>query len=190
MPEFERRREFEAALCEETYRSAWCYACRLCTAGGRANLADAEDLLQEALLRAYQRFEQLRDPLRFKGWLLSIVRTLHLDRFRRNGHPAGWSDGVLENVPATVSGGSEDPRGELMLAALSQLPWAQQELLSLFYLDGLNLNETGQALGLAPRVVRKRLFRARKALRRRSAALETGLTARNATPQAKEGSLP
>jgi DNA-directed RNA polymerase specialized sigma24 family protein len=97
---------------------------------------------------------------------------------------------VLENLPATVSGGSEDPRGELMLAALSQLPWAQKELLSLFYLEGLSLNETGQVLRLAPRVVRKRLFRARKALRRRTAALEPRLTSPNATPQAKEGSLP
>jgi len=190
MPAFERRREFEAALQQETYRSAWRYACRLCTAGCTANHADAEDLLQEALLRAYQRFDQLRDPLRFKGWLLCIVRTTHLDRFRRNGHPASWSDGVLENLPATVSGGSEDPRGELMLAALSQLPWAQKELLSLFYLEGLSLNETGQVLRLAPRVVRKRLFRARKALRRRTAALEPRLTSPNATPQAKEGSLP
>src|ERR1700676_2632329 len=71
-----RRREFEARLAEcgpLAYRVA---------RGVLRNDADAEDVAQEALLRAYRRFDRLRDPLRFRGWLVRIVFRLALDRAR------------------------------------------------------------------------------------------------------------
>src|SRR5437762_2117250 len=46
------------------------------------NDADAEDIAQEALLRAYRRFEQLREPQRFRGWLARVTFRLALDRAR------------------------------------------------------------------------------------------------------------
>jgi RNA polymerase sigma factor (sigma-70 family) len=183
MPNPEDRRRFETALSEEVYRSAWGYACRLCTAGGVLLRADAEDLLQEALLRAYQRHAQLRDAARFKGWLFSIVRTTHLDRLRRNGHPAAELDELTLCMPEIPA----DPMAELMLAAMSQLPAAQRELLSLFYVEGLNLEETGQVLRITPRIVRQRLFRARNALRRKAAVMEPREDRSLSTPQTKEG---
>ncbi len=183
MPEADDRRRFEAALSEETYRSAWGYACRLCTVGGVLHHANAEDLLQEALLRAYQRLHQLRDAARFKGWLLSIMRTTYLDRLRRKGLPAAELDELTLCLPETPA----DPLAELMLAAMSQLPPAQRELLSLFYIEGLNLEETGQVLQLSPRIVRQRLFRARTALRRQAALMDTRVERAIPTPRAKEG---
>lgn len=183
MPELERRRQFDAALSDEAYRSAWGYACRLCTAGGAPRRADAEDLLQEALLRAYLRFQQLRDPAKFKGWLLSIMRTCHLDRLRRKGQPAEELDELTLCAPEVHT----DPLAELILAAMNQLPAAQRELISLFYLDGLNLEETGQVLRISPRIVRQRLFRAREALRRCSTALRASWAPGRQSPQVKEG---
>lgn len=190
MPETDRRRLFEAALSEEIYRCAWGYTCRLCTGGGVLRHADAEDLLQEALLRAYQRFHQLREKARFKGWLLCIVRTVFLDRLRRLGQPAHNLDELLEELPDRESSWHHDPQAELMQVALSQLRPAQRELLSLFYLEGLSLEETGQVLGIAPRIVRQRLFRAREALRQQCAALEAPYGINPSTPHAKEGLLP
>src|SRR5258705_1515085 len=61
------RREFEARLAEcapLAYRVA---------RGVLRNDADAEDVAQEALLRAYRRFDRLRDPLRVLGWLVRNV---------------------------------------------------------------------------------------------------------------------
>src|SRR5256714_15206483 len=46
------------------------------------NSADAEDVAQEALLRAYRKFDQLRDPQRFRGWLVRVTFRLALDRAR------------------------------------------------------------------------------------------------------------
>src|SRR5690606_21974242 len=44
--------------------------------------ADAEDLAQEALMRAFERRGGLRDPARIRGWMLATVRNLHLNRVR------------------------------------------------------------------------------------------------------------
>src|SRR5258708_27112535 len=87
-----RRREFEARLAE-------CGALAFRVAHGvLRNDADAEDVAQEALLRAYRRFDRLRDAQRFRGWLVRIVFRLALDRARsakrrelretERGHPA------------------------------------------------------------------------------------------------------
>src|SRR6266403_2761779 len=62
-----KRREFEARLAE-------CGPLAFRVARGiLRNDADAEDVAQEALLRAYRRFDRLRDPMRFRGWLVRIV---------------------------------------------------------------------------------------------------------------------
>src|SRR5207249_7818316 len=70
------RREFEERLAEcgpLAYRVA---------RGVLRNTADAEDVAQEALLRAYQRFDRLRDRSRFRAWLVRIAFRLALDRLR------------------------------------------------------------------------------------------------------------
>src|SRR5260370_18341415 len=70
------RREFEDRLGEcgpLAYRVA---------RGVLRNTADAEDVAQEALLRAYRQFERLRDRNRFRAWLVRIAFRLALDRLR------------------------------------------------------------------------------------------------------------
>src|SRR5574337_233017 len=49
------------------------------------NREDAEDVAQEAFLRAYQKFHRLRDPARFRAWLARISWRLALDRRRTAG---------------------------------------------------------------------------------------------------------
>src|SRR5438445_7146871 len=70
------RREFEERLAEcgpLAYRVA---------RGVLRHTADAEDVAQEALLRAYRQFDRLRDRNRFRGWLVRIAFRLALDRLR------------------------------------------------------------------------------------------------------------
>jgi RNA polymerase sigma-70 factor (ECF subfamily) len=151
------RELFEQALTDDVYQAAWRYALSL--SGQREN---AEDLLQESLTKAFIQFPRLRDPAKFKGWLLSIVRTVSIDRRRRErARPP-----VTPELP-TLAAAAADPLAREVAEALAQLPQPQHELLSLFYLDGLSLEETGQVLGVGPRAVRQRLYRARQALRRR-----------------------
>src|SRR5690348_17886426 len=70
------RREFEERLAE-------CGPLAFRVARGvLRNTADAEDVAQEALLRAYKSFDRLRDRHRFRGWLVRISFRLALDRLR------------------------------------------------------------------------------------------------------------
>jgi len=151
-------RRFESCLTEEAYLSAWRYASHLC--GSRE---DAEDLLQESLAQAFRKFGQLRNPEAFRGWLLSIIRSQHIRKWRKDrNRPEEYQ--LKEFLAGDRAPG--EPAGPLA-EALATLPATQRELLSLFYIEGLSLRETGAALGLSPRAVKQRLFRARAALRRR-----------------------
>ncbi len=155
MAAVKNQQRFETLLTSEVYQAAWRYCLRL-----RRGREDAEDLLQESLVRAFTRLSQLRDEGRFKSWLLSIVRRRFLDRYRRErSRPPVLSE--PEPQPA-----SEDPLAAHIAETLTRLPAPQRELISLFYIDGLSLKETGQVLGIRPQVVRQRLYRARRALRR------------------------
>src|SRR5207253_10781651 len=94
------RREFEERLAEcgpLAYRVA---------RGVLRNTADAEDVAQEALLRAYRRFDRLRDRNRFRAWLVRIAFRLALDRLRsgkrRELSDTLWSQ--TEHQPPAATG--------------------------------------------------------------------------------------
>jgi len=144
-------------LTPQAYRRAWNFACRLA-----ATREDAEDLFQESLAKAYRSLDRLRDPGRFCAWLMTIVRNCFLHARRRKRFE--FVDSYWYRLVS--DGAVEDPLAESIAEALARLPKAQHEILSLFYLDGLSLEETGWVLGVAPQVVGQRLFRARRALRR------------------------
>ncbi|MCC7477340.1 RNA polymerase sigma factor [bacterium] len=153
-----QRERFERALSKEAYEAAWRYSCRLCR-----SREDAEDLLQESLARAFTRHGQLKDPQRFKGWLLSIVRSGFLNRYQRQRREdeqqsSYWYEHALQQQ-------HEDPLALQLADAMARLPQQHCEVLGLFYLDGLSIEETGQVMGLSANVVRQRLFRARAAMR-------------------------
>src|SRR5258708_5170049 len=79
------RREFEERLAESgplAYRVA---------RGVLRNTADAEDVAQEALLRAYRQFDRLRDRNRFRAWLVRISFRLALGRLRSRKSRACWA---------------------------------------------------------------------------------------------------
>jgi len=96
------RREFEERLAEcgpLAYRVA---------RGVLRNTADAEDVAQEALLRAYRRFDRLRDRNRFRAWLVRIAFRLALDRLRsgkrrelRHSFGRSRSTSRLQRLPKT-----------------------------------------------------------------------------------------
>jgi RNA polymerase sigma-70 factor (ECF subfamily) len=154
------RERFERLVSREVYACAWGYARRLAESRG-AGRQDAEDLLQEALVRAWRGLSGLRDEAKFKGWLLAIIRRLHLTQ-RRLAAPATQPLDSLRTLAAP----SLQPEQRATLEALQRLPPGPSELLSLFYLHGLTMQETAQVLGLAPGGIHMRLARARAQLRR------------------------
>lgn len=156
---------FEHVLTPAIMDLAWRYSCRLCK-----TREDAEDLLQEALAHALSRFSQLRDLARFKSWLMSIVRTQFLMQHRRNTAEKFTVSDREQDIGSSLAdlavGPNADPLADIAAVSLSQLPDEQREILSLFYLDDLNLHEAAEVLGISTGAVRSRLYRARGAMRR------------------------
>jgi RNA polymerase sigma factor (sigma-70 family) len=140
------------------------------------NPADAEDVVQEALLQAFLGLQELRAPDRFGAWLVGIVVNLCRMRWRarHDVYPLeDWHGGhVVPDVPWVGSQPSPEALAEvrechhLVLGAIATLPAEQQQAVRLHYLDGLMLREIGRLAGVSVGTVKVRLHRARDRLRR------------------------
>lgn len=120
----------------------------------------AEDVVQEALLRGWRAFARLRDRAAAKSWLFAIVRNEYLRALGAAAPPAESLDGV--ELP--------DERQELfgleMRDALLALPASYAEPLALQVLGGFSCAEIAQMLGTTEGAAMTRLTRARQALKR------------------------
>lgn len=128
------------------------------------NDADAEDVAQEALLRAYRRFGRLRERAKFRSWLVRISFRLALDRLRstkrRQQREAQW---VFENARADAANPDAEFRHHLE-RALDELPEKQRLVLLLAAMEGHTLDEVSALVGVPVGTVKSRLFFAKKAL--------------------------
>lgn len=137
---------------------------------------EANDLAQEACVRAYQGLEQFRPDAALRPWLHRILRNLFLDRRKSAAarHEVavddGWADVVAETSDAAASPLDEalahESREELTLQVRS-LPEAFQETLVLCDVQGLSYAEVCEITGLPLGTVKSRLARARLMLRDR-----------------------
>src|SRR5580704_7950455 len=130
------------------------------------NSADAEDVAQEALLRAYRRFERLRDRTRFRAWLVRIAFRLAIDRARsskrREVRETLWSQTAPRPSTEDVAATSEFQKH--LECAMEELPEKHRLVLLLAAMQGHSLEEVAEMLGLPAGTVKSRLFFARKQL--------------------------
>ncbi|MEZ4361085.1 MAG: sigma-70 family RNA polymerase sigma factor [Kofleriaceae bacterium] len=137
-------------------------AVQLCRGTG-----DADDVLQDALLRAFQARGQLRDPAHARGWLLSIVTSTFLDSLRRKkARPQQVELQVDVPAPAVerlapwMTLSLDDVR-----EAASELPDDVRDTYRMFALERRDYNTIAKDLGIAKATVGTRILRARKLLR-------------------------
>ena len=154
------RRDFEERLAEcgpLAYRVA---------RGVFRNSADAEDVAQEALLRAFRRFERLRDRTRFRAWLVRIAFRLAIDRVRaakrRETREALWSRQTALRSTEDVAAANEF---QVRLdRAMEELADKHRLVLLLAAMEGHSLEGVAQIVGVPLGTVKSRLFFARKQL--------------------------
>jgi len=141
------------ALSPELFR----YAYGLCN-----NRDQAEDLVQEAFLRAWRSQETLRSVGAARSWLYTILRNEHARLYERQ-RPEAWDPNTLPAVP--VRGYDTSTEAFALRRALAQLDVEYRDPLLLQVVGGFSCKEIGQFLNLKTNTVLTRLFRARKALR-------------------------
>lgn len=128
---------------------------------------DAQDAAQESLLVALERIDECRDPDRFAGWLMTIVRNRARNLLRREA--LRNTDPVPESVRSRLPGPERDfetaELRERLREALAGLPEVQRQVVLLHDLEGWKHREIADRLGLPAGTVRSHLHFARKALR-------------------------
>lgn len=128
---------------------------------------ETEDLVQDVFGEAYRQREAVRDPSRFKGWLVQVA----LNRARQWGRRQRVEREALPRVARSPEARARSDRlerqeeRERMLAAIRKLPEASQAVVTLKYLEGRSAAEIGATLGMSPEAVRMRLSRALLQLR-------------------------
>jgi RNA polymerase sigma-70 factor (ECF subfamily) len=137
--------------------------------------ADAEEIVQEAVLKAYRALGSFRGDSKFSTWLIKITLNEARMRLRRfkGGVEVSLEDLTDESdgdyTPAVLTDWREIPsqaleRKELREAlqrAVNELPQAYREVLVLRDVREMNIAETAQVLGISEGSVKVRLFRAR-----------------------------
>lgn len=137
------------------------------------NFADAQDLTQEAFVKAYLDLARIRDPARFASWLHSItVNTCKMwlrDRKRADDLPL---DAVAESQAEFTDDGSPMEYAEAeelhlsITQAIASLSEKNRLAITLYYIDGLSYDEIGDFLSVPQSTIKSRLHRARKRLKK------------------------
>ena len=152
------------------------------------NTQDAEDVVQEAYLRAFRFFGGFRGG-NARTWLLKIVRNtcytwLHQNRAQQVTDPfdeQANTDVTESQNPETLLLRKAD--GQLLNQALEELPMAFREVLVLLEVEGLSYKEIAEMLGIPIGTVMSRLARARQRLRKSlSRDLSNGKTLEGQSP--------
>ena len=120
------------------------------------NRADQEDAVQEALRKAWEHRERLRNEAVFRSWLIRILLNVCRDMHRRRKDTA-----ALEEA---IEAGKEEMTEHPLLDALYALPPQERSLIVLHHVEGVGIAELSSALRIPQGTVKSRLARARRML--------------------------
>lgn len=133
----------------------------------------ADDLVQDCLIRAWQKRRQLKDREKMHAWMYRILHNCWMEHLRR-ARPT--TD--LEQVPVETGGSLEGKLEQQQLAArvrqaVGRLPLGQREVVTLVDLEEFRYAEVAEILDIPIGTVMSRLNRARKTLRTELLHLQT-----------------
>jgi RNA polymerase sigma factor (sigma-70 family) len=153
---------------EYLYRLAWRFT---------GSVADAEDLVQDVLLKLYPRTRELLDIEQLRPWLAKVLYRQYIDFVRERARSplaelaadSEGEDNPLDTLPA-VEGGPEDHAElsqlrERILAALERLSPEQRAVVAMHDVEGYSLEELATILETPLGTLKSRLHRARQRLR-------------------------
>lgn len=140
------------------------------------NRAEAEDIVQEAFLRAFRSFDRFNPGTNCRAWLFTILRNVFLNRVRSRGREVleGEMGGFDQVAAAVATPGELSPEEQFLQTmlhgdidrALGTLPLTFREAVVLVDIEGLTYREVADVLGCPIGTVMSRLSRGRALLRR------------------------
>lgn len=154
----------QRALFEEFYRRT--YAVAFSILRSREN---AEDITQDAFIKAFQSMQQLREPEKFGAWLAVIASNLARNTLKREKKVI-YSDDLSQYEPGGFSHTEDEAlrglQSEQIRQALQSLPPDQHQVVILQYYYDLKIDDIAALLKVNVGTVKSRLFRAREKLSR------------------------
>jgi RNA polymerase sigma factor (sigma-70 family) len=136
-----------------------------------SEVAEAEDIVQNALISIHRGRHTYQPERPFGPWMRTIVRHCVIDSFRQRGRR--MSREVAVESPELFAAPTEPDdleRGEIaapLASALQELPAAQREAVELIHLQGLSVAEAALQVGITPGALKVRAHRGYRALRER-----------------------
>lgn len=129
------------------------------------NSADADDLLQSALLTALDKQSQFEHGTNLFSWISRIMFNTFISNYRRNIHLETQFDPQIYIDQKFVEGTQEtEMELDLVGEAMTALSEDHQQILKMVCIEGMQYNEVAEALRIPVGTVRSRLFRARSGL--------------------------
>ena len=145
----------------------------------------AQELTQDAFLKAYRQLRTLKDPNAFSGWLYVIVARECLDWLRKNRIPMESLDTADSNEVDKVSYSqyvaekqeeeADETRREVVKELLKKLPESERTVMTLHYLGEMTIKAISEFLGVSQNTVKSRLSRARNRLRKEEDVIQQNL---------------
>lgn len=126
--------------------------------------SSAQDIWQESAIAAMKSLRALNDPALFRPWLYRIT-TFKCRDWQRKHFRAQAAETTLDEKVLAAPNQQDDGLPETVRQVMDSLDGEQRQILSLFYREGLSVQEIALALDVSPGAVKTRLFRAREKFR-------------------------
>ncbi len=143
------------------------------------NVHEAQDVAQEAFLRAYTNIDRFDIERKFSTWLFRIATNVAIDRLRKKKPDFYLQDEVKGSDGLTIESqlAADADLPEDQVVTLEMQEWVQEEInqlppkyrtaIILKYIEDLSINEISEILDMPPSTVKTRIHRGREALRKR-----------------------
>ena len=149
-------------LVREHQHMVYCVALSYCK-----DPTSAEDVAQEAFLKAYRSVDEMRDPARLKTWLYSIARFTAIDWLRRRKHERylGLAESEAKELPERPAAESKEDRTVRVMDVIRGLKEEHREIMILRYVRGLSYAQIARETGSTTSAVGEKLSRIRDMVR-------------------------
>ncbi|MBZ0327847.1 MAG: RNA polymerase sigma factor [Altibacter sp.] len=131
---------------------------------------EAEEVAQDAFIKAFESLSSFRGESKFSSWLYSIAYRKALDRLRKNKKYVATelieeiTEGNLESIENALGYLEDQERKQIIQECITQLPKAEAAIITFYYFEDQSVKEVAAITGLSEDNIKIKLYRSRKKL--------------------------